>query len=207
MSENTISTVDELKDYLKKNLSEHRYIHTLGVAQTTEKVLRHYGCTDYVKTWNNFSAGEFCGLVHDLAREKRDQEILDYCKTNSLELKPEEVLSPVLAHGLVSAHMAARLCGEYPLSWYRAICLHTTGDREMDDLALSLFVADFIEPSRKFLTDDDRKRYLSSSSLTECTYAILCDMIEHWKRKGYHDASGSSLSLKADLEERIRRGN
>lgn len=206
MSENIISTVDDFKAYLRDNLSEKRYLHSLGVAETTEKVLLHYNCNNYVKTWNGFSAGEFCGLCHDIAREKGDKGLLEYCDSRGLEISQVERLSPVLVHGLVSAHMARSLCGDYPASWYRAVCEHTTGAAGMDQLSLALFIADFIEPGRRFLTDEDRKRYLSEDSIARCAYAILCDMMEHWKRKGYHDASENSVALKADLEIRIRSG-
>ncbi len=205
MSEFIISTVEDFKSYLKQNLSEHRYMHSLGVAQATEAVLSHYGCKDYEKTWSGFSAGEFCGLAHDIAREMPDKDLVRYCDEYSLPITEAERLSPVLVHGLVSAHMALSLCGNYPSSWYLAICEHTTGDTGMDDLALALFVADFIEPGRKHLTDEKRESYLSQASLVRCAYAILCDMMDHWKEKGYHDASANSVALKADLEMRIRR--
>ncbi len=206
MSGYTISTVEEFDAYLKEHLSEHRYRHCLGVAETTERVLSHFGCKDYQREWNGFSAGVFCGLAHDLAREKTDEALLEYCEQNSLSLTEAERISPVLSHGLVSAHMARTLCGEYPDSWYRAICVHTTGDKGMDELALALFVADFIEPGRKFLTEDERQRYLSQGSLVRCANAVLCDMMSHWKKKGYHDASEQSVALSKELEMRIRRG-
>lgn len=206
MSEHIISTVEEFKTYLRENLSENRYRHTIGVAETTQMVLSHYGCEHYVKTWNGYTAGEFCGLAHDIAREKGNAALLAYCDSKGFSLTVAERMSPVLVHGLVSADMARTLCGEYPQSWYRAISVHTTGAAGMDELSLSLFIADFIEPGRKFLSDDERSRYLSESSLVHCAYAILCDMMDHWKKKGYFDATENSVALKEELEKRIRSG-
>ena len=203
MSEKQISTIEELKACLKGTVSEKRYTHSLGVASATEMLLDLYRCSDFVKCWNGFSAGEFCGLVHDFAREKSDAQILEYCRANSIELTREQIENPVLAHGCVSAHMAKMLVGDYPDSWYRAICVHTTGDSNMDDLGLALFAADFIEPNRAFLTDEKRHYYTSSESLIECEYRILCDLIAHWKKKGYHDASEGSLNLLKELEQRL----
>lgn len=203
MSEKTISTADELALVLKERVSEKRYIHSLGVAQTTEMILKHYNCSNYEESWNGFSAGTFCGLVHDLAREMKDQELLSYCKENDINLSQEQLNAPVLAHGVVSADIAQKLVGNYPQSWKKAIEVHTTGESDMDDLALSLFVADFIEPSRTFLTDSKREEYLSHKTLLECEYHVLCDIISHWKEKGYHDASDSSLRLLSDLERKL----
>lgn len=203
MSEKTISTIDSLKEFLKKSVSEKRYLHSLGVAETTEKVLAHYNCSDYEKNWNGFSAGEFCGIVHDFAREMSAPELLEYCRKYNIALSDEQKSAPVLAHGVVSADIAEKLVGNYPASWKKAIGVHTTGDSGMDDLALALFIADFIEPTRTFLSDEKRNEYLSNQTLLKCEYHILCDIMDHWKKKGYHDASESSLRLRSELEEKL----
>ena len=144
MSLQTICTIEQLKTILKETVSQKRYLHSLGVAQTTEMLLEHYKCTNYEKTWNGFSAGSFCGVIHDLARELPSAELISYCRKNAIDITQSEIESPVLIHGKVSAHMAKALCPGYPDSWRRAVDVHTTGDSEMDDLALALFAADFI---------------------------------------------------------------
>ena len=205
MSEKTNCTIEDLETILKNTVSEKRYIHSLGVASTTELILERYKCKNYIKQWNGFFAGTFCGIVHDLARELNDTAILKYCNENAICLTREQLENPVLAHGLVSAHMAEKLVPGYPKSWKRAIEIHTTGDCGMDDLALALFVADFIEPSRTFLSDEKRRKYLENDTLLACEYSILCDMMAHWKEKGYHDASQGSLRLLDYLEKKLKK--
>ncbi len=202
MSKPMICTVEELEEYLKNTVSERRYIHSVGVAQTTKMLLEKYGCKANPKQWNGFCAPIFCGLAHDLARELSDDSIVQYCKENGLSLAKEEIATPVLAHGLVSADMAKKLCGDYPSSWERAIRVHTVGSTNMDDLALALFSADFIEPSRRFMTDERRSYYLSASDLASCAYRILCDMLDHWKKSGNFEISEDAKQMKAELEER-----
>ncbi|MBR2282034.1 MAG: hypothetical protein IJ863_05370 [Spirochaetales bacterium] len=202
MSNQRICTIEQLADYLKGHVSERRYLHSMGVAQTTGKVLDHFGCTDYERTWNGFGAPEFCGLAHDIAREMTDAQLLEYCKENGVTLSEEDIKAPVLAHGTVSAEIAAGLVGDYPKSWYRALCDHTTGNSGMDSLALALFIADYIEPTRRFMTDQRRGFYLGSSSIQQCAYRVLCDMIDHWRSTGFHDASSGSLAMKEDLEKK-----
>ena len=165
MSKPIIFTYDELVSVLKETVSEKRFVHSLGVAQTSKDVLEHFSCTDYEKHWKDFDAPLFCGIVHDIAREKTDEELLSFCKQRGIFLSQEDVDSPVLAHGTVSAEIAYDLVGQYPFTWYKALCVHTTGNAGMDDLALSLFIADFIEPSRRFMTAEKREFYLSSSDL------------------------------------------
>lgn len=201
MSEKKISTVDELKDYLKSHLSEKRFRHSLNVAQTTDMILRRYGFIQ--EEYLGFKAAEFCGLAHDIAREFSDSEIVGYCLENNIKLDSDEKQFPVLAHGKVSASVACSLFGDYPENWKKAICEHTTGDCNMDAVSLALFCADYIEPSRVFLSDEKRNEYLSCTSLKECAYRILCDMMKHWKEKGNHISCSKSLAMKTWLEDEI----
>ena len=200
MSEPTIFTSDELRSYLRNAVSERRYLHSVGVAETTEKVLEHFGCKDYTRRWNGFDAPVFCGLAHDIAREMSDDQILEYCRKKGIFMSSEDIEAPVLAHGVVSAEIAMELAGEFPMSWYKALCVHTTGNAGMDDLALALFIADYIEPTRRFMTDEKRAFYLGSSSISQCAYRVLCDMIDHWRQTGFHDASSGSVAMKEFLE-------
>jgi len=202
MSQNIICTTEELQSYLKNTVSSHRYIHSLGVAATCKELLERYPNKDYPATWKSFEAASFCSLSHDLAREMNDSLILEYCKENSIKLSQEDINAPVLAHGKVSAHIAKRLCGGYPNEWYLAIEEHTVGCANMDSLALALFCADFIEPSRPFMNEERKAYYLSSSCLGACAYRILCDMIDHRISKGFFDIAQDSLAMKKDLEEK-----
>ena len=202
MSKPSIFTYDELVSVLKETVSEKRFVHSLGVAQTSKDVLEHFSCTNYEKHWKDFEAPLFCGIVHDIAREKTDEELLSFCRQRGIFLSQEDINSPVLAHGTVSAEIAYDLVGQYPFTWYKALCVHTTGNAGMDDLALSLFVADFIEPSRRFLTAEKREFYLASSDLCQCAYRILCDMISHWKEKQAFQTSSTSIAMKESLERR-----
>ena len=200
MSGPTVFTCEQLRRHLKQSVSERRYLHSLGVAQTTGDVLEHFGCHGFTASWNGFGAPEFCGLAHDLAREMTDASLLDYCREKGIVLSKEDIVSPVLAHGVVSAEIAAELVGRYPMSWYKALCVHTTGNAGMDDLALALFIADYIEPTRKFMTAEKRAFYLGSGSISQCAYRVLCDMIDHWRQTGFHDASSASVAMKEYLE-------
>lgn len=201
MSKSTISTLEELTEYLRSTVSERRFVHSLGVAKTAKQVLEHYGLHDYEESWKGFDAPLFCGIAHDLAREMSDGSILQYCKENHITISKEDIRTPVLAHGLVSAEIARTLVGNFPLSWYKALCVHTTGNTSMDSLALALFIADYIEPSRKFMTEEKRSFYLGSKSIYLCAYRILCDMIGHWEQTGMSSISDCSFAMKRELEK------
>ena len=136
MSENRICTFEQLSAFVRSSVSEKRYLHSIGVAQSAQMLLEYYGCRNYEKTWKGFCAPAFCGIIHDLAREKTEKELLEYCRVNAIETSSEERAFPVLVHGKVSAHMAMTLCPGYPQSWKKAVEVHTTGGPDMDDLAI-----------------------------------------------------------------------
>ena len=202
MSEKTISTEAELKAYLKKNLSEKRYNHTLGVAQTAQLVLEHYSCKSADETFLGMKCGIFCGLIHDIAREFSNDRLCSYCEQHGYEPEPDQKVFPVLLHGYVSAQEAVSLMGDYPVSWYKAVCLHTVGSDNMDEVALALFIADFIEPSRSFMTDEKREFYLKQSTIEGCAFAVLSDMMKHWNTKPGFKNAAASLRMADDLKKR-----
>lgn len=199
MSEKTICTIEELKQYLKDNLSEKRYIHVLAVAETTEKVLQRYNCSNYERTWNGFSAGTFCGLAHDICREMEDNQWIGICNANHVEYAEDELARPVLLHGYVSAIKIKEMFPQVPQSWTRAIEMHTLGGKDMDDLALALYIADYLEPNRTYLTNEQRKVYLDCPTIQECAYAILCSINNHLLSKGVTIGRNSML-MKEFLE-------
>lgn len=194
---------EDIEALVKKTVSAKRYIHSVGVAQTTQKLLKHYHCSNYTKEWNGYEAAYFCGTVHDLARELTPEQTFEYCRNNNLEVNAEQEKSAVLMHGLVAVSMIEKLVGKIPQDWEKAIVVHTTGDSGMNDLALALFAADFIEPSRTYMTDERRGKYLGKSTIEECALAVLQDIIDHWNSKGAHGVSFQSEGMLEDLKRRI----
>ena len=73
MSENRICTFEQLSAFVRSSVSEKRYLHSIGVAQSAQMLLEYYGCRNYEKTWKGFCAPAFCGIIHDLAREKTEK--------------------------------------------------------------------------------------------------------------------------------------
>lgn len=201
MQKKEICTIENLKAYLSSNLSSKRYQHVVAVAASCEQVLSHYKCTNYEQTWNGISAGTFCGLAHDISRELPAQTWFDYCNKYGVEISKEALDFPVFLHGAVSSLMLQEMYDGIPKSWLRAVEIHTLGDKDMDDLALSLYIADYIEPNRTYLTDERRAKYLSCPTIQLCAYSILCDIIKHLESKGY-PIDTQTLLMKEFLEKK-----
>lgn len=108
--------------------------HSLKVAHICKGIAAKYSMNE-----NHAYA---CGLLHDLGRAYGDNEMVDFCSTNSIDIVEEETRAPGILHQKVSKLLASsefEIDDEAILS---AIEVHTTLCENPTDLALALFVSD-----------------------------------------------------------------
>ena len=181
-------------------VSEKRFIHCKNVAQTCEFLISHYKCKNFTKRYKNISGTFFCGMIHDMAREFSDEELIKFCNKENIILDEECYRYPVLSHGFVSAFLANELLPSYPETWAEAVRYHTTGKAGLDELGLALFIADYTEPGRTFLSQEDRKIIYSNPTITACALDVLNRMIQHTYDSRKYELSQKSLEFKLYLE-------
>lgn len=144
------SEVDELlkkiDSDIKKELSEKRYNHSVGVMKKAEELAKIYGV--------NVNTAKLVGLAHDIGKELSKDEKLSYCKENGIIMDDIEKLNVGLLHGKIGADICKRRYG-FTTEMQNAIKYHTTGNEHMDKLAKVIFIADKIEENRKY--KDNRK--------------------------------------------------
>lgn len=73
-----METIETIQLELKKELSEKRYNHSLGVMKAAKELAIHYNID------TNIAA--LTGLVHDMAKEIPDVEKLNYVKENHITI-------------------------------------------------------------------------------------------------------------------------
>lgn len=130
-----------MEDIIKGILGEKRYIHSVGVAETARKIAKGL-CTDSEKAY-------LAGLVHDIAKEMKGEELLTYCREHSIELNSVESKNLQLLHGPVGAEMIK----DYDITDFdivNAVRYHTVGRAGMSVLEKIIYLADMIEPSRQY---------------------------------------------------------
>ncbi|GAQ26001.1 bis(5'-nucleosyl)-tetraphosphatase (symmetrical) YqeK [Tepidanaerobacter syntrophicus] len=137
-----IISLDEMIKKLKVNLGEKRFLHSIGVMETAEKLALRYGA--------NVNKAKIAGLLHDCARGMSEELQLKLAQDFGILLDDIEIREKVLIHGPLGAELAKRDYGIYDEQILHAIKIHTTGDENMDILDKVIFIADFIEPSRCF---------------------------------------------------------
>jgi len=184
MLETKLCTIEAITEELKKTLSRQRYKHCLGVVKELEYLLDRYGTNNEIIKTDNYDAASFIGLVHDWAREYTQKQLYAFCEKENIKLDEDQKRVIVLAHGLVASSIARKRCLKVPETWLKAIDEHTCGSADMGYLGLALFVADFTEENRSFLTKEDREKFHSYNSLNEVGESVLLSMMNHWQSKG-----------------------
>ena len=131
---------DEILKWLKNNLSEERYIHTLGTAQKACQFAKKYAL-DEEKAY-------IAGLLHDCAKCFDNEKLLSIIKEH-LQVEECEMLNYKTLHAPVSAYIAQIEFGVEDKEILSAIRWHTLGKLEMSDFEKIVFLADKIEPNTR----------------------------------------------------------
>lgn len=174
-NKNTAWSVIEIKNDLKKVLNEHRYSHTLGVAQTAKSMAEDFDV--------NPNLAYLAGLLHDCAKYYSNKELLEFASNNIIPISIYEQNAPHLLHGKIGAYIAQNTYHIEVLDVLNAIKWHTTGKANMSKLEQIIFCADYIEPGRNVQPNLSYLREISHKDLDLLTFNILKDTLEYLKTK------------------------
>ncbi len=126
-----------------KPLSLDRWRHSLSVANFAYDLALFWGYPPF----RAYTAG----LLHDMAREVPEADLLAYADQYHLPCGEEEKTYPILLHGSVGALMAKEFFGLQDEEILSAIAKHTVGDLKMSLLDKIIYrVADKCEPLRTY---------------------------------------------------------
>lgn len=130
----------EIKNWLRENLSEERYFHTLGCADCAKELAVKFGL-DSEKAY-------LAGLLHDCAKCFSKEKLMDIINKN-LEVEEAEMLNYKTLHAPVSAYIAEKEFKVDDSEILSAIRWHTLGKLDMTDFEKIVFIADKIEPNTR----------------------------------------------------------
>ena len=133
-------TQEEIVAKLKKELNQHRYMHTVGVSAAAMALAERYGADP--------EKAKIAALLHDCAKNVPTEEAIVYCHENDVFLKDICYYEPSLIHAYHGAHLAKVEYGIDDEEILHAIYYHTTGCDDMSLLDKIIYVADAIEPLR-----------------------------------------------------------
>lgn len=124
------------KNWLKANLNEERYEHSLGTAECAYELAEKFGL-DKDKAY-------LCGLIHDCAKCFPDMELKNRICDCS-DLCDGELINPKTYHAPAGAILAQKEFGITDCEVLSATRWHTLGKPSMTDFEKIIFIADKIE--------------------------------------------------------------
>jgi len=130
------TNIEECKKWLKENLSDERYRHSLGTANCASKLAEKFG-QDREKAY-------FCGLIHDCAK-CLPKDKLKSMICNCTNLCEGELVNPKTYHAPAGAILAEKEFCVDDKEILSAIRWHTLGKEDMGTFEKIIFLADKIE--------------------------------------------------------------
>ncbi|MBR2977670.1 MAG: nicotinate (nicotinamide) nucleotide adenylyltransferase [Oscillospiraceae bacterium] len=167
---------------------ENRRAHAVGCSRTAKDLARLYGVSEI--------DAERAGILHDLTKALRPQEQLRLCEHYGIMVGDYTPDQYKLLHGKTAAAAAEKIFGENE-AVCSAISWHTTGKADMTLLEKIIYIADYIEPNRKF----DGVEELRRLAYTDLDAAVLLgiDMTIDLLRRDGRSLNRYSLEAQAYL--------
>ena len=134
----------ETEARVAQRLDEYRMAHTRSVKDECMRLAALFSLSE--KDTNLLAAA---ALLHDSTKALQIAEQATLAQIFGIELTRDDLDSPATLHAITCAAMA-RVDFDAPVAVTAAIACHTTGKENMTLLDKLLFLADYIEPTRKF---------------------------------------------------------
>lgn len=154
---------------MKDRMPEKRYIHTIGVTDTAMALAEKFG--------QDPKKAEVAAILHDSCKYA-DR---DWMKQTIVEQQMDPTLLTYhheLWHGPVGAYVAETEFGVTDADMLNAIRFHTTGRAGMSDLEKIVYIADMIEPNRKFPDVDTLRAAAQEMILDDLMITCLSHSIQ-----------------------------
>ena len=150
--------LEELKSVLRSRMNEHRYAHSLNVAERAVFLAKKYGADP--------EKAEFAGLIHDICKGIPNEEQLAIIKNAGIVLDEDTLKSPALWHSIAGAIYSEHEIGVSDKDVLNAVRYHTSGRGNMSILEKVVYMADLTSAERNY-PDAEYTRKLTDYSLDE----------------------------------------
>lgn len=136
-----MNSIDEIKNYLKENLSSERYFHTLGVMEEAVELAKRYNI--------DIKKAEMAGLLHDNAKCMTKEDLRKFIDNHLPDIDKNELKNYKTLHAPVGAYFAKEKFKISDPEIISAIRWHTLGRVNMTTLEKIVFLADKIEKNTR----------------------------------------------------------
>ena len=133
-----------LREKISATMSEKRFFHTAAVEKMAERIGEIYA-PDKVDVLRA------AGLLHDITKEYSTEKQLQICREFGIITTKQDILTPKTFHAKTAALLIPIMYPEFADDEViSAVRWHTTGNAEMTLLQKIVYLADYIDDSRKF---------------------------------------------------------
>ncbi|MGM0431339.1 MAG: bis(5'-nucleosyl)-tetraphosphatase (symmetrical) YqeK [Spirochaetota bacterium] len=189
----------QIENHIASMMKPARFTHTLGTARQSRQLALRFGLSP--------DDAVLAALWHDAARDWSDNALQAKVEPLHEQVLDIELRNPPLLHSIVSAQLFSEheesqyLAPDRRQSIWKAVRWHTLGHPDMGRLAYTVFIADFCEPGRTHLTDQERQRILAPSSLEKIMLLVLQKQLDHFQQQEVSDVSPTTRALYTKLEK------
>ena len=183
-------------ELVEKQLTERRYQHTLGVAESAIELANRYGA--------DVKKAELAAIFHDYAKFRPKEEMREIIVSQGMASTLLDFHSE-LWHAPVGAYLVEKEAGITNTEILDAIRYHTSGRVGMTLLDKIIYLADYIEPGRLF-PGVDEVRETAKISLNQAVIEAMRNTIVFLMKKKqavYPDTFHSYNDLIMKTKEKI----
>lgn len=177
--------MERLEPIVIRLLNPNRVAHVLGCRDTAVELAKRWGADE------NDAAR--AGILHDITKALDGPLQLTLCREYGTILDEFGYKYPKTLHALTGSLVAERIFGESE-AVISAICHHTTGKAAMNLLEKIIYVADYMEPNRKF-PGVEQLRQLAFMDLDAALKLGLEMTLQHLTNLGDEVSPASRLAL------------
>lgn len=162
--------IKEIEEDLITVISKKRFIHTMGVVESSRELAIRYN--------ENVEHATISALLHDYAKGFKKAELMKYIEAANIELDEVLMNAHELLHGKVASLIAKEKFKILEHNILNAIEYHTTGRANMSKLEKIIYLADFIEPGRVYEGVDELRK-IAKVSLDKAVFKALNNTIAY----------------------------
>ena len=188
-------TFGEIARRVRNHLGqEHRYEHVIRVARCADVLAQVHGVDS--------QKARLAGMFHDLARLYDAERLLKESLSRGIPIDSYSREHPIVLHAPLGAELAREQFGIEDEAVLSAIRKHTLGDAKMSALDCILYLADGLEPGRRFHERAELFE-LAKRDLTAAMRATLRSSVEYLRSRGLSLApqtarAGATFGLSPD---------
>lgn len=165
---------------------EYRFAHVIRVARLADRLAQRHG--------EDAGRARLAGVLHDLCRLYPAERLVAECTARGMPIDAFEARHPIVLHARLGAELARERFGVRDEGVLDAIRRHTVAAPVMSRLDAILYLADGLEPGRRF-AGREALEALAFRDLDAAMLGLLRSGLDHLRARGLEAAPQTLAAL------------